>query len=58
MINSLRDEVARLIGSKVTVDNVLTRISMAAELRLDDTYDVLLDFFSNHKHECMKLTVS
>ncbi|CCD70710.1 BTB and MATH domain-containing protein 41 [Caenorhabditis elegans] len=56
MINSLRDEVARLIGSKVTVDNVLTRISMAAELRLDDTYDVLLDFFSNHKHECMKLT--
>lgn len=57
MITSIRGELAHVISLNVTPENVTTRISMAAELRLDETYQSLLNFFARNKKESMQSTV-
>uniref|UniRef100_A0A1I7U3H6 BTB domain-containing protein n=2 Tax=Caenorhabditis tropicalis TaxID=1561998 RepID=A0A1I7U3H6_9PELO len=57
IINTMRPEIARNLSLNVTPENVVVRISMAAELRLEDTYQSLLEFFASHKKEAMNTTM-
>ncbi|UMM23785.1 hypothetical protein L5515_004329 [Caenorhabditis briggsae] len=54
MIPTMRDEIADMIGRNVTAENVVTRISMADELNLQDTYHCLLELFATHKKEVLQ----
>lgn len=53
MIPTLRAEIADMIGKNVTAENVVTRISMASDIRLDDTYQSLLELFVTHKKDAV-----
>lgn len=54
MINSMRPEIAQNLTLNVTAENVVSRIGMAAELRIDSTYHALLEYFASHKKEAMQ----
>lgn len=57
IVNSMRPEIAQHLTLNVTPENVITRISMAAELRLEETYQSLLEFFASHKKEAMQTQI-
>ena len=51
-------QIRKILTQNLSVDNVVTRIAMAAELRMEDEYYYLLEYFSTIKKEAMESTVS
>lgn len=56
MISSMRSLISDVLNMNLTTENVIGRITMAAELRLDNEYESLLDYFASHKKETMEST--
>ncbi|KAF1761621.1 hypothetical protein GCK72_009877 [Caenorhabditis remanei] len=54
MISSMRTLISEVISTNLTTQNIVGRITMAAELRLEDEYESLLEFFARHKKEAME----
>ncbi|KAF1749143.1 hypothetical protein GCK72_025610 [Caenorhabditis remanei] len=56
-IPSMRTQIRKMLIQNLSVDNVVTRITMAAELRMEDEYYYLLEYFSTIKKEAMESTL-
>ncbi|KAF1749142.1 hypothetical protein GCK72_025609 [Caenorhabditis remanei] len=57
MVPSMLTQIREILTQNLSVDNVVTRITMAAELRMEDEYYFLLEYFSTIKKEAMESTL-
>ncbi|CAI2347742.1 unnamed protein product [Caenorhabditis sp. 36 PRJEB53466] len=54
MISSLVRDIADILNTNITKENVVSRIGMAAQLRLHETYGTLLNFFADNSKDCLE----